>query len=54
MEELYTDKTYINLTIKVLQDSLDDLDMVSVYNKDKYLEQIINITTAIREIKKIK
>lgn len=50
MVELY-DKEFLEITLRVLETDLDDLESWSVYNEDQYNEKIYEIRKAIEDIK---
>ena len=51
MNDLY-DKKFLDLTIQVLKDNLDDLSKWSVYNEDKYSEEVSALEKHIKHIEK--
>jgi hypothetical protein len=52
MNELYTDKTYIDIVLEQLKEAVEDIEKISVYNDDFLNEESSNLAervTAIRE-----
>lgn len=43
MYEIYTDKKYIKDTVTTLEDSIKELQMVSVYNDDLLDEEAVSL-----------
>jgi hypothetical protein len=52
MTELYN-KEFLEITLRVLESDLDDLESWSVYNEDQYNEEIYKIRKALEEIKEV-
>ena len=51
MKDLYT-KDYLVLVIKILKDNIHDLSLWSVYNADKYNEEVSALEKHIGHIEK--
>jgi hypothetical protein len=49
MNDLY-DQKYLKLTIQVLKDNIHDLSLWSVYNEDKYNEEVSALEKHIKHI----
>jgi hypothetical protein len=46
------DKSFLNDTLYLLHEQLHDLDLWSVYNKDKYSDEICEIKKSFKELTK--
>ena len=45
------DKKFLKTTLLILEDNLKDLDMWSVYNKDRFNNEISELKTMIKTLK---
>lgn len=51
MKDLYKDKEYIKLSVKVFEDNLEDLEMISANNDDILHMDLTDIKVALHNIK---